>query len=483
MTPNDLLGVDKLIAYKRDPRVMVRELFGVEPDNWQSQALEEFPHCNRQAFGACKGPGKTAFLAWIAWNFLLTRFPCKVGAVSITGTNLDDNLWPEMEKWRQKSPLLQHQFEWTSKSVFLKSRPNECFMSHKTWSKSANTEELGQTLAGFWSDHVLFLLDEAGGIPVPIMRTAEAALQGADTEGHLVIAGNCNSIEGCLYDAMVTNKALWITYHITGDPADPNRSKRINAVYAQEMIDRYGRDDPWVKINILAQFPSQGVNQLISLDLVNSCIGRHLHPHAYEYAPRILGVDVSGMGDDRTVIAPRQGLVYHSPIILRQLDSMFIAGTVMEKATTWGAHSVQIDNTGGYGAGVISICASEGRHVLPVEFAGKPLDARYFNKRAEMYWKFKENLELGASMPRDCPDMVGEITAVTYSYKGDRLLLEPKELLKARLGRSPDIGDAMACTHAFPVAATENARAALFPFDISAGVGKSKCDYDPLQRE
>ena len=52
---------------------MVREIFGAEPDPWQEEALELFPTTPRIAMKACKGPGKSTVLAWIAWNYLLTR--------------------------------------------------------------------------------------------------------------------------------------------------------------------------------------------------------------------------------------------------------------------------------------------------------------------------------------------------------------------------------------------------------------------------
>jgi hypothetical protein len=315
------------------------------------------------------------------------------------------------------------------------------------------------------------------------MRTAEAGLQRTGTEGHILIAGNCNSIEGCLYDAMVTNRSLWQTYHITADPDDPKRTPRIDINYCRDMIKRFGRDDPWVMINILARFPSQGINQLISLELVESCIGRHLHQRAYDWAPIILGGDVAGQGDDRTVLIKRQGLVYSPPEIIRKMDELFIAGRWMEIANLSGAHSIQIDNTGGYGAAVVAVMRQEGFRVLPIQFAGEALHKeRFFNKRAENFWNLKENLEMGASIPANVPDMIAELTATTFSYKGDRILMEPKDLVKARLGRSPDIADAMACTHAYPVATPDDTRKALFQFDIVGQVGKSKTDYDPLTR-
>ena len=64
------LSLDTLIAWKRKPHAMVEDLFGVKPDPWQREALEAFPHAPRIAMKACAGPGKTALLAWLGWNFL-----------------------------------------------------------------------------------------------------------------------------------------------------------------------------------------------------------------------------------------------------------------------------------------------------------------------------------------------------------------------------------------------------------------------------
>jgi hypothetical protein len=51
----------------------VREQFGVVPDPWQDEVLAAFPRNQRLAMKACKGPGKTAVLAWLAWNFLVVN--------------------------------------------------------------------------------------------------------------------------------------------------------------------------------------------------------------------------------------------------------------------------------------------------------------------------------------------------------------------------------------------------------------------------
>lgn len=489
------IAAERLIAYKRNPALMVRELFRVTPDAWQDEVLEDFPHCPLQAMGCCKGPGKTAVLAWLGWNFLLTRRHPKIGAVSITGGNLDDNLWPEMATWQKRSPILQQQFEWTTQSIHLRSHPETWFMTRKTWKPSANAEELGTTLAGLWADYVLFLIDEAGGVPVPIMRTAEAALQREGTEGHIVMAGNTTSTDGCLYEALVARRHLWRPYEVTADPDDPKRTPRISLEYARAQIAEYGRENPWVMINILAKFPTQGINQVLSADEVRACLGRHLHPHSYEWAPKILGADVADQGDDRTVWFPRQGPLYLPPRILRKMDSVQIAGHGMDLANDWKAESLQVDNTGGYGAGPIAIMRDQGFSVLPVNFSEEPMNPRFFNKRAEIIWNCADHVKTGnvslptqytdaGGRPHDLGELVAEFAAATYSYKKDKIIIEPKALIKARLGRSPDIFEAACCTHAWPVATPDRTLHGLMGtgFDSRANVGKSRSDYDPLDR-
>ena len=483
------LAIDKIILYQRSPLTMVRDLFGIEPDIWQREVLDDFITNPAQVMACCKGPGKTAVLAWLCWNFLLTRMHPKIGAISITGKNLHDNLWPEMAKWQKRSALLTNLFEWGSERIALKAHPETWFMSARTWPQSANEQELGETLAGLWAENVMFVLDEAGGIPIPVMRTAEAVLgQARDgkREAHIVMAGNTTSNTGCLYEAAITRRHLWKVYEITADPDDPKRTQRIDLEYSRRQIAEYGRDNPWVMINILARFPSQGVNQMISADQIKDCMGRHLHLHAYDWAPRILGGDPAEFGDDRSVLFPRQGLAYFTPLVLREMDSIQIAGHWGAKALEWDAHSIQIDSTGGYGAGPISILRDRGFSVVGANFSEKPFNARFYNKRAEMIWTLCEHLKEGASLPREgCDDIIAELSSMTYGYKNDKIIVEDKKLIKARLGRSPDLADAAACTHAYPVSPPESTRSALFPhlgFDGGGVVGKSRTEYDPLTR-
>ena len=95
------------------------------------------------------------------------------------------------------------------------------------------------------------------------------------------------------------------------------------------------------------------------------------------------------------------------------------------------------------------------RNVVGVDFGTKAdrtdAAARYANKRAEMWGFMKEWLKVG-SLPDD-PELLADLKAVDYGYDAsDAILLERKDDMRRRGLASPDDGDALALTFAYPVA-------------------------------
>src|SRR4051794_25007104 len=56
----------------------------------------------------------------------------------------------------------------------------------------------------------------------------------------------------------------------------------------------------------------------------------------------------------------------------------------------------------------------------------------------------------GGALP-GLPELVADLAATTYTFKGERLLLEDKTIVKQKLGRSPDHSDTLALTISYPV--------------------------------
>lgn len=481
------LAVENISRWRKRPSLFVREVFGVVPDAWQDEVLDAFPHSPRIAMVACKGPGKTTVLAWLAWNFMgCYPAPLKIQATSITGDNLSDGLWSEMAKWQAKSEWLTRVFEWTATEI--RSRETRTkFMSARAWPRSGNPQEQADTLAGFHEDRVMAILDESGGIPPPVLATAEAVLanMGEGKVAHIVQAGNPTQMDGCLYKSAIEQRQYWRVFEVTADPDDPMRTPRVSVEWARQQIEMYGADNPWVLVNIFGRFPPSGFTSLIAPDEVRDAMKRHYRIEQFDYAAKIVGVDVARFGDDSSVIFGRQGKMSFEPLQLRNQTAVNGAGRVARLSNEWQPSAIFIDDTGGYGGGWIDILRSLGySQVVGVQFAGKSDDPRYFNKRTEMWFRMIEWIRAGGALPK-ADSLVAELCTPTYTFKNDKMALEEKAQIKARLGRSPDYGDALALTFAFDVAPPPSNLSAIpgaSPLSLG-GVGKVTTDYDPYSRE
>ncbi len=452
--PQLKVGRDKIQLWKENPVQFVRDCFGVEPDAWQADALMAFPHHEKIAFKACKGPGKTALLAWMMLNFLVTRRHAKIGATSISGDNLRDNLWSELAKWIKRSDLLAELLTWTATRVMMKASPQTWYATARNWPKTADPQKQADTLAGLHADYMMFVLDESGGIPQAVMATAEAVLA-SGVECKVVQAGNPTQLTGPLYRACVTDRKTWHVIEITGDPEDPKRSPRISMKWAQDQIDQYGRDNPWVKVNVLGQFPPASLNSLLGPEEVREAMARHLLITDYNWSQKRIGVDVARFGDDRSVFFPRQGLAAFRPTVMRHArDSTIavnLATALMTAKKNWGSECELVDATGGWAAGMIDVLRSGGSSsIIEVQFAAPAIDARYHNRRAEIYFALADWVKAGGALP-PIDELVPELVEPTYYFNPQgKFVLEDKALIKARIGQSPDLADALALTFGLP---------------------------------
>lgn len=439
----------KLAAWRRDPVLFVRENFQIEPDAWQAQdVLMPFATDNRIAMTACKGPGKTAVLAWLIWNFIATRPHANVACTSISADNLQDGLWKELAKWQARSPFLLECFEWQKTRIVSKESPATWWASARSWSKSASQEQQANTLAGLHADYMLFVIDEAGAIPLAVSATAEAALA-TGVETKFVMAGNPTHTEGPLYAAATNQRHLWRLVNITGDPDDPKRSPRVSVEWARQQIEMHGRDNPWVLVNVFGQFPPSSLNSLLGPDDVRAAMGRHLRDDQYNWAQKRLGIDCARFGDDRTVIFPRQGLASFPPHTMRGARGTAIASKVMMVKSEWGSEMELLDDTGGWGQSTIDTLLAAGHSPIGIQFHAPALDARYKNRRAEMWMQMAEWVKRGGALP-NVPELVAELTTPTYTFLEGKFVIEKKDQVKERLGRSPDLADALALTFALP---------------------------------
>lgn len=168
-----------------------------------------------------------------------------------------------------------------------------------------------------------------------------------------------------------------------------------------------------------------------------------------------LGVDVAHGGADHTVIAPLHGSWFAELIKYpgsETPDGKTAAGLAVA-ALDDGKAMMGVDMIG-YGASAYEVLRESNVPVLGINF-GEGTDAtdksgmlRMRNVRAAAYWKFREALDPDngseVALPND-PELLADLCAPTWSFDrgSGKVLVEPKDDIKTRLGRSPDCGDAV----------------------------------------
>lgn len=474
-------AISKIREWRARPAKFAYDNFGVTLDKWQEKALEAFadPTKPRIALVACAGVGKSALLSMAGWNFLTCyaekgEHP-KAAAISITASNLKDNLWSELSRWQSRSPFLMKAFKWTSERISAVDHPNTWFMSARSYAQSANSEEIGRTLSGLHSKYILYLLDETGDMPESIINSANQGLSTGPKFGKILIAGNPTSHGNMLHCAATKYRDQWHIINITGDPDREDRSTRVDINYAREQIRAKGRDDPWIQSYLLGEFPDASINTLISIAEAERAARRKYTEKDIEFAQKRLSIDVALGGLDKTIITPRQGLQMFKCIEMSTDDPRIIAARIMDAKAKWNSEIEILDNTAGFGSGVCAALRDAGQSPYPVHFAGKAPEAGFYNMRSYMYFKFRDWIRSGGAIPDD-PDLIKQITAPMYSLKQGRIILEDKDLIKKRLGFSPDRADSAVLSFAIPDMPTQLGEYAF----INKDVGKMQWDYDPF---
>ena len=171
-----------------------------------------------------------------------------------------------------------------------------------------------------------------------------------------------------------------------------------------------------------------------------------------------MALDPAGGGADPAAMARRHGAWYAPLVTLKgeeTLDGSAMAAQVVLHRR--GRCPVVVDVGGGYGTDVSSRLRENG--IEPTAFNGagastaKAADGlRFYNARAEAWWTLREELnpdqQGGAviALPDD-PELLADLTAPTFEVRTSGILVEGKEDIRKRLGRSTNKGDAVVmCT-------------------------------------
>jgi hypothetical protein len=167
----------------------------------------------------------------------------------------------------------------------------------------------------------------------------------------------------------------------------------------------------------------------------------------------VIGID-PGAGGDETAIVLRDNFVAKVLFNKRLSDTMQILPLLGDYIAKYQPFAIVIDITG-IGKGIYDRLNEIGlyQELHGVQFGQKSSHPeRFFNKKAELYWKMREWILTSGKLLRD--DAWNEILTLRYKEHSDRVIkFQSKEELLKKGIKSPNVADALALTFAIDLSA------------------------------
>jgi len=315
---------------------------------------------------------------------------------------------------------------------------------HAPFMKIQNPEN-GSFITGEAGDNIgrgnrtsIYFVDEAAFLEHP--ESADAAL--SQTSNCRLYVSTPNGAGNPFYRRAHDGKTKKFVFDWRDDPRKDDawyekQKQTLDPVVLAQEVDR--------------SYTASVANAFIQGELVTAA-SRKGPADIIPYGPILMGIDVARFGDDSSSISLRQGRVLLRQINFRGADVVDVAGRAKEVYREQLGDVAQIAvDTIGIGSGVADILRRDfGDIVVDVNSSLRMGDGQNYNLRAKMWREMREWLKSGASIPND-NELVTDLTALQYGFKGGELLLESKQDAKKRGIKSPDRADSLALTFAYPV--------------------------------
>lgn len=448
-------AVSKLREWKHSPLIFATECLKVRPSEQQVELLQALGDTSikRITIRSGHGTGKDASASWAILWFLTVHRNAKVVCTAPTARQLSDILWSELSKWTRQSELLIEEFTAQKDKIFHVSNPKEWWCRAVSASVKATKEDQAETLAGFHGDNLLFVVDEASGVPDPVYIPLEGAL--TQENNRILLIGNMTKASGYFYDSHFhpSISKAWKKLHWRSD-----KSSNVKPDYPKYMEEKYGKESNVYRIRVLGEPPLVDESTYIPLAWAQQCIGNDIGEN--EFDPLYLGVDVARFGDDSSIVLPRKGNNIRVWDEYQGMDTVNVAGFVANAYLDLEAEGVAIDEVG-IGGGVYDILT---RRNLPglvgVTVSAAANDKAQFHRLRDEIWGMMRDKCMRAAY--SFPDLLvpgeqesygqrlaNELSSVMYSFDANgAIVIESKLQMRTRGVKSPNIADALGVSEA-----------------------------------
>lgn len=402
----------------------------------------------RIAVSSGHGIGKS-ILFGIIDNWIKSTRPHSQGTITAnTYTQLETKTWASIQAMAKLS-LTAHWFEIGAGRIYRKQSKETWFSSPQSCGEENSEAFAGQHAAGSTS---YYLNDECSAIADIIFEVQEGGL--TDGEAMQFLFGNPTRSQGKFHRVMSGSERSYICLTI-----DSRDCPLTNKTQIDEWLQDYGEDSDFFRVRVRGLSPRASTSQFIDSDLVKAAQKRPAVVLTDD--PLIAGVDFAWGGDDNNTIRFRRGCDARSipritvPGELTRDPNVMVMKLAEVLTTQYGGRKVDMlfmDAAGIAGPVAARLRQMGHTNIQEVNFGAHSLNEKYAFMRSYMWGQLKEWLPTGAIDSH--PGLVEDLTAPGYKLdKQVRILLEPKDKIKERIGHSTDDGDALALTFAAPVIA------------------------------
>lgn len=486
--------------WRKDWCMFARDALGSILDPEQEEILRAVQHNPRVsvASGTSRGKDYIAAVAAVCFMYLTPKWDekgelianTKVALTAPSDRQVGNIMVPEISRLYKKAKTRGVQLPGRLVGYDIRTDSAEWFLTgfkaddhnHEAWT-------------GFHAVNTMFVVTEASGIPEGTFEAIEGNLQG---NSRFLIVFNPNKLTG--YAARSQRQSRWTRFQLNSLNAtnvvekrmvipgqvdyDWVRDKLDNSDWCTKIredeinsaLDDFQFEGQWYRPEdvcrkkILGKFPKIGEDNLIPRQWIEEANERwkeYKGNRSKFDAPLRSGVDVAGMGRDKTVFCDRYGnyvLPFYSINSGGKADHMKVAGLAVQRLKN--PKAIASIDTIGEGAGVYSRLDELGytNQIFSCKWSNKAEDKHgkklkdytgeyeFRNMRAYCFWAVRDWLnpkhENYPMLPPD-DEFMEEASDILWSFMSNGLIeIEKKDDIKERLGRSIDKFDALASTFA-----------------------------------